>query len=71
MNDLLYQYVKGIDFKKLVKLKGEKIAILEMRSLAAWYVKGMQYNKEFKLKLINITTVEQFKEIVFECFGIR
>jgi len=57
--------------QKLVKLKGEKIAILEMRSLAAWYVKGMQYNKEFKLKLINITTVEQFKEIVFECFGIR
>ena len=75
------EYVKPSDEEKikfllyhldeLVKLKGEKIAILEMRSLAAWYVKGMQYNKEFKLKLINITTVDEFKQIVFECFNIR
>lgn len=75
------EYVKPSDEEKikfllyhldeLVKLKGEKIAILEMRSLAAWYVKGMQHNKEFKLKLINITTVEEFKQIVFECFNIR
>ena len=57
--------------EELVKLKGEKIAILEMRSLAAWYVKGMKHNKEFKLKLINITTVEEFKQIVYECFNIR
>lgn len=56
---------------KLVNLKGEKIAILEMRSLAAWYVKGMKRNKEFKLKLINITTVQEFKDIVFECFGVN
>lgn len=55
----------------LLKLKGEKIAILEMRSLAAWYVKGMKNNKEFKLKLVSITTVEQFKNIVYECFNIR
>ncbi len=57
--------------EKLVELKGEKIAILEMRSLAAWYVKGMPKNKEFKLKLINITTVQEFKKIIFECFGIK
>lgn len=56
---------------RLVNLKGEKIAILEMRSLAAWYVKGMKRNKEFKLKLINITTVQEFKDIVFECFGVN
>lgn len=74
------EYVKKTDEEKirflldhldqLVNLKGEKIAILEMRSLAAWYVKGMKNSKEFKLKLINITTVKQFKTIVFECFGI-
>lgn len=57
--------------EKLVDLKGEKIAILEMRSLAAWYVKGMKNNKEFKLKLVNITTIKEFKQIVFECFGIE
>ena len=56
--------------KELVKLKGEKIAILEMRSLAAWYVKGMKHNKEFKLKLINITTIKEFHQIVQECFNI-
>lgn len=56
---------------ELVKLKGEKIAILEMRSLAAWYVKGMKNNKEFKLKLVNITTRKEFEEIVYECFGIK
>ena len=75
------EYVKPTDEEKilfllnhlerLVKLKGEKIAILEMRSLAAWYVKGMQNNKEFKLKLVNITTIKEFKQIVFECFGIE
>lgn len=64
INFLLYH------LEKLVNLKGEKIAILEMRSLAAWYVKGMKNNKEFKLKLINITTVKEFKQIVNECFGI-
>ena len=56
---------------ELVKLKGEKIAILEMRSLAAWYVKGMKNNKEFKLKLVNITTINEFKQIVYDCFGIK
>ena len=51
-----------------MKLKGETIAILEMRSLASWYVKGMKNNKEFKQKLINIKTVQEFKQIITECF---
>ena len=71
-------YVKKTDKEKiefllyhlseLVKLKGETIAILEMRSLASWYVKGMKNNKEFKQKLINIKTVQEFKQIITECF---
>ena len=75
------EYIKPTDEEKilfllehlnsLVKLKGEKIAILEMRSLAAWYVKGMKNSKEFKLKLINIKTVEEFNKIVYECFNIK
>lgn len=71
-------YVKKTDKEKiefllyhldeLIKLKGEIIAILEMRSLASWYVKGMKNNKEFKQKLINIKTKQEFKQIVNECF---
>lgn len=51
-------------FNDLVKLKGEKIAILEMRSLAAWYVKGFVNSKEFKQKLVYIKTIDEFYEIV-------
>ncbi len=54
--------------KDLISLKGEKIAILEMRSLAAWYVKGMANNKEFKQKLVNIKTKTEFDMIIKECF---
>ena len=49
---------------ELIKLKGEKIAILEMRTIASWYVKGMGYNKEFKQKIINSKSEKEFKDIV-------
>lgn len=52
--------------QELVKLRGEKLAILEMRSFAAWYVKGFINAREFKQKLIQIKTVEQFMKIVEE-----
>lgn len=51
-------------FNELVTLKGEKIAILEMRSLAAWYVKGFENNKTFKQKLVHIHTRNAFLELV-------
>lgn len=47
-------------FLDLVQLKGEKLAILEMRSLAAWYVKGLDKAKAFKQALIQIQTQEDF-----------
>lgn len=56
---------------ELVKLKGEKVAILEMRSLAAWYVKGMKRNKEFKMKLISVNTIKEFRSIIKEYFGVE
>ena len=51
-------------FDELLNLKGEKIAVLEMRTLAGWYVKGMKNTKEFKIKLTNVKTKEEFLELV-------
>ena len=64
VNFLLYH------LDELIKLKGEKLAILEMRSLAAWYVKGMKNNKEFKLKLITLEHRDEFIEAVKKYFNV-
>ncbi len=53
---------------ELIKLKGEKVAILEMRSLASWYVKGFYQSKIFKQQLMNIVNYEDFKKIVIDNF---
>ena len=53
-------------FNKLLEIKPEKVAILEMRSLAAWYVKGIENNKEFKQKLVNITRKEELFTLIDE-----
>ena len=53
-----------LHLEKLIELKGEAIAILEMRSLASWYVKGFSNAKEFRQKLRNIKSYDEFKEIV-------
>lgn len=49
---------------ELVRLKGEKIAILEMRSLASWYTKGFPSGKEFRQKLVKINTHNEFIDLV-------
>lgn len=46
-------------FEMLLELKGEKLAILEMRSLASWYIKGIDNSKEFKQKLVHISKKEE------------
>ena len=51
-------------FEKLVLLKGEKIAVLEMRSMASWYVKGMPNAKEFKRALVSVKTKKEFLDII-------
>ena len=51
-------------FNQLVKLKGEKIAVLEMRSMAGWYVKGMKNVKEYKRALVNVKTKEEFLDLI-------
>jgi len=43
---------------RLIKLKGEKLALLEMRSHAAWYVKGMKGSNYMKREISSIKTKE-------------
>ena len=50
-------------FDKLISLKGEIVAIREMRSHAAWYTKGLQGGAEFRNKFNRVDTVNDFTEI--------
>lgn len=55
-----------LHMERLIKLKGEKVAILEMRKHAAWYLKGMPGNGSVR-KLINqAETKDQLVEILLE-----
>jgi nifR3 family TIM-barrel protein len=51
-------------FELLLAEKGEKLAVLEMRSLAAWYVKGIGNNKEFKMALVKVNTKEELYSLL-------
>lgn len=51
-------------FEELKKIKAEYIAILEMRSLAAWYVRSVPNNKAFKLALNKVNTSEEFYKLL-------
>ena len=51
-------------FEELKKIKDEHIAILEIRSLAAWYVKNLRNVKRFKLALNHVKTSEEFYELL-------
>ena len=51
-------------FNHLEELKSEKVAVMEMRTHAAWYVKGMKESSIFKNKLNEITTRAELEELV-------
>jgi len=46
-------------FELLCKLKGERIAVPEMRKHVAWYTKGMRNSSEMRNKINNITQKEE------------
>jgi tRNA-dihydrouridine synthase len=48
----------------LVEEKGEKTAVLEMRSMAAWYMKGIDRTREFKQKLTDVKTKEELNQLL-------
>lgn len=47
-------------FEYLLEIKPEKLAVLEMRSLASWYMKGIIKSQDFKENLVKIKTKEDF-----------
>lgn len=55
-------------FEELVTLKGEKLAVLEMRSLASWYSKGFSNSKEFRQKLVAINNQKDFLKAINELY---
>ena len=51
---------------ELIELKGEYIAILEMRTMAGWYVKGYQNTKPFKEKITSVKTKKELVDVINE-----
>ncbi len=48
----------------LVKLKGEKLGVLEMRSHGPWYLKGIENATSLRKELVRTTTVQEFEDAV-------
>ena len=53
---------KHLDY--LLKIKNERVAVLEMRSHIAWYIKGMPYHKEIKNLIFKAQNKEEIAEIL-------
>jgi nifR3 family TIM-barrel protein len=53
---------------KLISLKGEKIAVLEMRSHGAWYIKGLPHASRIKSKIVNCESPDEIKTILNDYF---
>ena len=58
--------VPGITDKEedLLKLKDERVAVLEMRSHAAWYLKGLPGAQSVKNEIFRTKTSEELKNIL-------
>lgn len=53
-------------YERLLKLKGERLALLEMRSHVVWYLKGMQGSAQIKNKANQALSFEEVKKILKE-----
>lgn len=53
-------------FDYLLKIKPEKVAVLEMRTHGAWYLKGLPNGVSIKKKLYEIKTKEEFISTIKE-----
>jgi len=55
-------------FERLISSKGEKIAVLEMRSHGPWYLKGLHNASQTKKELSQAATVSEVKNILNSFF---
>ncbi len=60
--DRINMCYKHLDY--LMKIKNEKVSVLEMRSHIAWYIQGIPGNKEVKLLCHKAKTKEELVEIL-------
>ena len=52
--------------KYLLEIKNEKVAILEMRTHAAWYIKGMKDSSIVKNKIFKCETKEELEKVLLD-----
>jgi tRNA-dihydrouridine synthase len=64
IRDMMIQHMES-----LVELKGEHVAILEMRSHGPWYLKGMDHASDLRRKLSQTKTKEEFIEHIDHFFN--
>lgn len=57
--DMCYKHLEC-----LLKIKPEKVAVLEMRSHVAWYIKGIPYHKEVQAACFKAKTKEEIVQIL-------
>lgn len=50
--------------EKLIKLKSEKVALLEIRSHASWYLKGIPNSSKLKEEIFKTKSIEEFKQLI-------
>jgi nifR3 family TIM-barrel protein len=50
---------------RLIRLKGEKVAIMEMRKHAAWYLKGLRGNGRVRSQINEVETREGLEDILY------
>ncbi len=50
----------------LQKTKLERVAVLEMRSHAAWYLRGIKGTSELKNQIFQTKTAQEFKELILQ-----
>lgn len=55
-----------LHFDQLIKLKGEHIAVLEMRKHAAWYVKGLRGGNDVRKKINLSETADELRRVLNE-----
>jgi tRNA-dihydrouridine synthase B len=56
--------------RELMELKGERMAMNEMRRHAAWYTKGMPESARLRDRLVRVSTLMELEEILGECLEV-
>lgn len=64
----ILQAIKHLD--SLVELKGEKKAVLEMRSHIPWYIKGLYKATSIKQKINSLSSKEEIKETLMSYLNL-